>query len=126
MDPLEVKIRPGDLQDAIENILRDYGDLVFEATDEALGEAQKVLIKNLKDASPRRTGRLAKNWKGKRYRGMRAVYNSTMVPGKNGEIPLSNILEYSPVRGKPFIKKTFDSSVNEMAQAVVNKIKNEV
>jgi hypothetical protein len=117
-----------DLQDSINEILRDYGDVVYQATEEGLDAAQKVLIKNLKSESPKKTGEFAKGWKGqKKYRLRRYVGNTTTVLGKKGEkIALANIIEYSTTRGKPFIKSTYQNSINEMATAVVNTIKREV
>lgn len=123
-----LKIKVADLQDAIAGILRDYGDVVYEATEEGLDAAEKVLIKNLKAASPKKTGEFAKSWKskGKKYKLVRIVGNTKTVPAKKGkEIPLANILEYSPVRGKPFIKDTYYASIEEMAAAVVAEIKKE-
>ena len=45
-----------------------------------------------------------------------------MVDGKKGKIPLSNILEYSTVRGKPFIKSTYEKSIPEMRDAIIKSI----
>jgi len=137
MDPLEVRVDSKNLQSAIENILRDYGDVVYEATAEGIKAAEKVLIKNLKAASPSIKNppkgyvkkNFAKNWKGKTSRDKlrRYVGNTTTVTDKKGnEIPLANILEYSTTRGKPFIKKTHEASIDEMANAVVAVIKREV
>jgi hypothetical protein len=120
-----MKVDINNLQVAVEDILRDYGDLIYQATEEGLTAAENVLIKNLKAASPKKSGKFAKSWKskGKKYKLKRYVGNTTMVQGKKGEIPLSNILEYSTTRGKPFIKRTYESSINEMATAVVTEIK---
>ncbi len=117
----------GNLQSAIEDALREYGDVVYEATEEGLAAAQNVLIKELKSASPKgETGKFAKSWKGKKkYKLKRYVGNTKVVKGKKSDtIPLSNILEYStksPHRG--FIKRTFENNINKMAAAVVAKIK---
>lgn len=119
-------ITPEQLSDAISEILEGYGDVVYTVTEEGLDKAEKFLIDNLKTASPKRTGRFAKNWKGKgrKYKLRRYVGNSTTVMSdKSGEIALANIFEYSTTRGRPFIKETFESSVPAMAQAVVNEIK---
>ena len=116
------------LEEAIMDALREYGDAVYVATEEGLAAAEKVLVKNLKAASPVRTGRFAKGWKGtgKRYKLVRFVGNNTTVTGKGGEkIALANILEYSTTKGKPFIKRTFQNSIDEMAAAVVAEIKRE-
>ncbi len=117
------------LQDAIIDILSEYGDVIYQATEEGLTVAEKVLIKKLKAASPKESGAFAKSWKskGKKYKLLRFVGNTQTVEGKNQEkIALANILEYSTVRGKPFIKKTYENSINEMAEAVVAEIKKEV
>jgi hypothetical protein len=124
-------IKPEGLQEAIADMLREYGDIVYNATDEGLEASQKVLIEKLKSASSQgATKRFRSSWKGKKYsrRGLsRYVHNTKMVKGAKGDIPLSNILEYSeksPHRG--FVKRTFDSSINEMAAAAVAIIKKEV
>lgn len=129
MGAIEIKVNTTSLQSAVEDILRDYGDVVYEATAEGIKAAEKVLIKNLKAASPKRSGKFAKGWKGKASRDKlrRYVGNTTTVTDKKGnEIPLANILEYSTTRGKPFIKKTHEASIDEMARAVVETIKREV
>ncbi|MDF2591397.1 MAG: hypothetical protein K0S75_863 [Clostridia bacterium] len=119
-------IKIDDLEGAIADILRGYGDVVYQATEEGLDAAQKVLIKNLKAASPKGISKqFAKSWKSKKkYKLKRYVGNTKMVPGKKGDIPLSNILEYSsnsPHQG--LIKRTYEKSINEMAAAVVAEIK---
>jgi hypothetical protein len=122
---MSVSIDINKLESAISEILKEYGDVVFNATDEALGAGEKVLINNLKAASPKKTGNYKKNWKGKgkKYKLRRFVGNTTTVLSKGKEVPLTNILEYSTTKGKPFVKKTYESSVNEIARAIVNEIK---
>ncbi len=118
-------IKIEDLQDAIFDILEEYGETVYIATEEGLDAAEKVLIKNMKAGSPSRTGDFKKKWRGSRrkYKLSRFVHNTKMVKGKKGTIPLTNILEYSSVRGNPFMKKVHEKSINEMAAAVVGTIK---
>lgn len=119
-------ITPDKISDAISDILAEYGDVIFIATEDALDAASDVLIRNLKAASPKKSGKFAKNWKskGRKYKLRRYIGNSTTVfSDKHGEIALANILEYSTTRAKPFIKETFEKSVPEMAQAMVNKVK---
>jgi hypothetical protein len=124
------KIDVNNLDVAVAELLEEYGDVVYQATEEGLNEAEKVLIKNLKAASPKgKTKDYRKSWKskGKKYKLRRYVGNTKMVQGKSGEIPLSNILEYSsksPHQGK--IKRTYEQSISEMAAAVVAEIKKEV
>lgn len=127
-------ITPEQLSDAISEILEGYGDVVYTVTEEGLDQAEKVLINNLRAATPNIKNppkgyikkKFAKNWKGKgrKYKLRRYVGNSTTVMSdKSGEIALANIFEYSTTRGRPFIKETFESSVPAMAQAVVDEIK---
>lgn len=125
------KVDINNLDEAIADILREYGDVVYQATEEGLTAAEKVLINNLKASSPKSPGggRYAKSWKGKgkKYKLRRYVGNTKTVQGKSGEIPLSNILEYSsksPHQG--LIKRTYEESINEMAAAMVAEIKKEV
>lgn len=123
------KIDVNNLEVAIADILREYGDVVYQATEEGLTAAEKVLINNLKADSPKDKGEYAKSWKGKgkKYKLRRYVGNTKTVKGKNSDtVPLSNILEYaskSPHQG--LIKRTYDASIEEMAAAVVAEIKKE-
>ena len=147
----DVRIRAIDLEKVIAEKLQEYGDLVFAVTNEALGVGEAILIERLKAASPVKTGAYKKGWKGtgKKYKMVRFVGNNTIVGGREkrkggrnfgrherefgkirsegtGEykkIPLSNILEYSTKHGHPHIKETFNSSVGEIAAAIVNEIK---
>lgn len=123
------KVDINNLDAAVAELLEEYGDIVYQATEEGLTAAEKVLIKNLKAASPSNSGEYKKSWKskGKKYKMRRYVGNTKTVQGKSGEIPLSNILEYSsksPHQGK--IKQTYEESINEMAAAMVAEIKKEV
>jgi hypothetical protein len=119
-----MKINIDDLAISIEEILDKYSDKIFFVTEEGLEDAEKVLINNLKAASPKDSGEFAKSWKGKgkKYKLRRYVGNTKMVEGKKGFIPLSNILEYSTVRGKPFIKDTYEKSIPEMRDAIIKSI----
>jgi len=113
---------------SVASILQGYGDVIYKATEEGLTAAEKILIKNLKALSPKLSGEYAKSWKGKgkKYKMRRYVGNTKMVQTKKGEIPLSTILEYStksPHQG--LIKHIYESSINEMAEAIVAEIKKE-
>ena len=115
------------LGSAIAKIIEEYGDTVYYATEDGLDEAEKILISELSNASPVKSGKFARSWKGKgrKYKLQRYVGNTKMVKNKGGKIPLSNILEYSTIRGKPFINRTHQRSINKMAAAIVATIKKE-
>jgi len=135
---MDVKVKPSDLQSAVEEILKDFGDKVYVATDEGLAAAEKVLINNLEAATPvmdqakapkgYKDKKLRKGWvgTGKKYRLLRFVGNKVAIEYKGRESPLSSILEYSKEHGHPFIRDTFESSIEEMAAATVATIKKEV
>jgi hypothetical protein len=115
------------LGSAIAKIIEEYGDTVYYATEDGLDEAEKILINELSAASPVKSGKFARSWKGKgrKYKLQRYVGNTKMVKSKGGKIPLSNILEYSTIRGKPFINRTHQRSINKMAAAIIAAIKKE-
>lgn len=127
MASTEVKIE--DLEGAIREILGDYEDVIFNATEEGLSAGEKILIKRLKEASPKDIPEYYKKWKGtkKKYKLRRFVGNTKTVKGaKSDTIPLSNVLEYSsksPHQG--LIKNTYEKSINEIASAIINEIKKE-
>ena len=113
-----------DLQSAIEEQLRAYGDIIYEATEVGLERAEKILIEALKAASPEDSREFIKSWKskGKKYKLKRYVGNTKTVQGKKSDIPLSNILEYSSKsKHQGFIKKTYEKTADKMAAAIVKK-----
>lgn len=119
-------IKVPNFADAISDILDDYMDSVYDATEEGLAAAEKVLVGELKKATPEKTGKFAKGWRGtgRKYKLMRFVGNEVTVKGKNGkEISLANIFEYSVIRGRPFIKATYENSLDKMYTAAVAAIK---
>ena len=116
------------LEVAISEIMEEYGEVVFKATEKGIKAGEKVLINNLKAKSPKDSGGYKKAWKGKRkkYKLKRYVGNTKTVKGKKGEIPLSNILEYSSnSKHKGLIKKTYNESVNDIARAIIDELKKE-
>ncbi len=116
------------LSDEINSILKNYSDKVYKATEEGLSAAEKILIGRLRSSSPKDSGEYAKAWrsKGKKYKLKRYVGNVKMIHNKDGEMPLSNVLEYSSKsKYQGLIKKTFESSVPEMAAAIVAEIAKE-
>lgn len=115
---------------AIIGALEEYTDTIYQATEKGLDAGEKYLIDELKSTSPKSEGGgdYAKSWKskGKKYKLKRYVGNVKLVKGKKGEIPLSNILEYStksPHQG--LIKRTYEASSDGITRAIINEIKKE-
>lgn len=124
----EAVISTRSLSDAISDILEEYGDVVYQTTEEGLNAAEKVLKNKLKQASPKDSGDFRKAWKGtgKKYKLARYVGNTKTVQSKGRNIPLSNIFEYSTTNhARPFVKQTFENSEDEMARAMIDAVKKE-
>lgn len=120
-----IKVDSAKFQDALQDALREYGDAVYIATEEGIEAAAEVLTEAEADASPKDSGKFKKAWKVKKGKGLsRYVTNTkTVKSSKSGDIPLVNILEYSPVRGNPFVKKTYEKAIPDMVDAVAKTIK---
>lgn len=129
-----VKITADKLNDAMFEILEDYGDIVYQSTKESLDAVANVLADALKKGSPKgKTGKYAKSWKVKEGKSSlyRYVYNSKTVDGKtkggkDKKIALSDILEYSTKRGHPHIKRIYEESIPDMVNAAIKELKKEI
>ena len=69
-------IRVDQLTEELSSILADYAADVTAAVNDAAKETAKETAEKLKQASPKRTGKYAKDWK----------YKRTTVPGVNGPV----------------------------------------
>ena len=113
------------MDQVMKNLLEAFGEEVYQATEEGLDEAEKILVNKLAAASPKDTGKFAKAWKGtgRKYKLVRLIGNTTQVQGEDKtKIALANILEYSTTRGRPFIKSTYNDSVDEIVAAIIASI----
>lgn len=113
------------LDKQFQNILKEYSQELHEEIENGLTEAGKTLIERLKLASPvgESTPHFKDLWEMKtKYKGVRYVGNTKTIPYKNGNIPLSNILEYGP-HAKPFISRTFETNKELLYSIVTNKLK---
>lgn len=122
---MSVKIKTDGIELALEDILKNYQDLLTSATEEGLDDAAEIFLKNAESMSPRRTGDYARSWavKEKKYRLRRYVGNTKAVKGKKSDaVPLINVLEYSAVRGRKHVQKIFNASLNGMVEAIAKKI----
>jgi len=122
---MPIKVNSAKFQNALEETLREYGDSVYIATEEGIEAAAKVLSEEEANASPKDSGKFRRSWKIKKGKGLsRSITNTrTVKSSKNGDIPLVNILEYSKIRGNPFVKKTYEKAIPDMVDAVAKTIK---
>lgn len=113
------------LAEELKGVLSEYTDELLKQKEVALDKASDFFVDKLEKASPSRTGEFKKNWKRTdKYKGVRYVGNST-VASKNkeygGDIPLSNILEFSK-NGKPFIRATFEQNKDKIIDIIVDEM----
>lgn len=120
-----IKVNSAKFQEALKDTLREYGDIVYIATEEGIQAAAEVLAEKEADESPKKSGKLKKSWKVYKGKGLSRIVGSTRTvkSSKNGDIPLVNILEYSKIRGNPFVKKTYEKAIPDMVEEVIKTIK---
>lgn len=120
-----IKVDSTKFQEALEDTLREYGDAVYIATEEGIQAAAEVLAEKEAAESPKESGKLKKSWKVHKGKGLSRTVGSTRTvkSSKNGNIPLINILEYSKIRGNPFVKKTYEAAIPDMVEEVIKTIK---
>ena len=119
----DTTISINDLAAAIQKELDDYGKAVITSSEEALDAGAKVIQDALKEASPRRRPLLYKTWRVQKYRGERYIGATATAKGRSGEIPLTNILEFSTKHGHPFIQATYERTIPAATQAYINTLK---
>lgn len=110
------------LEQEFKKIITEYRETAFEAVEAALDEVSLDMQKKLEAASPVGVGfpHFKDSWDRKlQYVNVRYIGNTKKVPRGAGSsaadgIPLSNILEHSNTRGRPFIKRTWNSNKNEI------------
>ena len=108
------------------DILNEYSQELFESKEQALDKASDYLMERLEQESPTRTGEFKRSWvRTTKYKGVRYIGNSA-VGSKNQygyDIPLSNLIEFSS-KGKPFIRRTFEESKDELIKIIKGEIEN--
>lgn len=96
-----------DFTGAVEKLLDQYSQDLSSAVESGLDEAEKYLINQMIEASPKETGDYKSHWKaGTSGKGYRRVVNDKTVPWKGRQQSLAGILEYSTQHGKPHIEAT--------------------
>ena len=111
------------LAQELKNILSEYSDELNQQKEIALDKAADFLVDQLRSETPINTGRTRNSWsRTTKYKGVRYIGNSaTTNRGKNKEIPITNLLEFGK-NGKPFIRRTFDNSKNEIIEIIKREV----
>lgn len=104
--------------DEIKKALSEYSQEVSENVEAGLDEASDFLVSELENSTPVKTGKTRDSWeRSTKYKGVRYINNSALT--EEG-IPIVNILEYSSDHGSPFVKDTFDKSINDI-ESILSK-----
>ena len=112
--------------DAIQQILHEYRRAVLGGIEQGIDEGANLFIKEAQKVSPVDTGEYQSSWTVKpmnRAKYVRYVGNTKRVRGKNGPIPLINILEFSSTHGKPHVGTAVANSHDQIINLVISKIK---
>lgn len=111
----------------LREVLNEYANELIHEKEIALDKAADFLLEKLEQNSPEGdTGVFKQSWtRTDKYTGVRYLGN-TDVGGKNEygyDIPLSNLIEFS-VKGKPFIRRTFEENKQQIIQIIKGELEN--
>ena len=120
------KVSINNLDSAIKGILEEYQEDVTEKVKEVLPKVGKDTVKELKQTSPKKTGRYAKGWKTKveegRLGSVVTVYNSDRYQ-------MTHLLEKGHasrnggrVSGRPHIKPAEDHATKNVVDEIKRSI----
>ena len=113
---------------AVKEALNDIVDVTYEQIDKGLDKAMDYMIDKLVAATPEGTGLTKESWQGEgKYKNVRYINNTRTRPGnplkgEGANVPVVNLLEYSSIKGKPFVART----VQAEQQNIINIIKGEI
>lgn len=113
---------------AVKEALNEIVDVTYEQIDKGLDKAMDYMIDKLVAASPPGSGLTKNSWVGEgKYKNVRYINNTRTRPGnrlkgEGANVPVINMLEYSSIKGKPFVART----VQAEQQNIINIIKGEI
>ena len=113
---------------AVKEALNEIVDVTYEQIDKGLDKAMDYMIDKLVAATPEGAGLTKESWKGEgKYKNVRYINNTRTRPGnplkhEGANVPVVNLLEYSSIKGKPFVART----VQAEQQNIINIIKGEI
>ena len=121
-----MKIRPAELQSAVDEILKEYSDDISEVVNASIAEVAKIGAKVLKTAGTfKGTGKYKKSWSVKIEK-KRITTSATVYNKKPG---LTHLLEFGHVKQDGGRTKAFEhiAPVNDKVQSeVINKIEEKI
>lgn len=94
-----MKTDGSDFARQVEQLLKEYGDTVFKAIDEALPKVSKEAVQKLRHTSPRgATGDYAKGWRWQKVKSGRGRFVSAVISGRKPTYRLAHLLEHGHAR----------------------------
>lgn len=116
--------------DELKLILQKIKQEVSEKREKALNEASIYLKQKFEEATWVKSGKLKASWiLNDKYKNVRYIYNIDILPAGDGNpfggVPKLNLVEYSKIHGKPFVRKTFDANVYSLEKIMEKVLKEE-
>lgn len=112
------------IYNGLSKILNEYKYEISESKEKALNEMADFMLSKLKSNSPigKSTPHLRDKWDvEKKYKNVKYIYNTDTVKYQGRDVPLLNILEFSQLHGRSFVRSTFEKN----KQALINIFKKE-
>lgn len=114
------------LGEEMSKYIKDMTSTMENNVEKGLNEASEYLKKQLENNTPADSGELKKSWEiTKKYKGVKYIYNTKLIPSKSEMIPLLNVIEFSTLHGKPFVRRTFDQNENQIKEIIIKNINKE-
>jgi hypothetical protein len=123
------KIKVGQLAAEIQKNLSIYSKEVTEQINDSVGKVAKKSVKELKNTSPKETGKYSKGWTSKKEVG--SFGSQVYVVHNKKRYQLAHLLEFGHAKrgggrtaGRPHIKPVEDKAIREFTKKVEEAVKN--
>ena len=108
----------------VKKILKELGERVEKAAEEATKENAERLIEEMKNRVPVNSGRLRDSIHTKKTgKGATIKYKVIVDASDEKDYKYAKIVEFSPKINKPFMYPSFDGLRNSMKEHLINKIR---
>ncbi|MGN1200858.1 MAG: HK97 gp10 family phage protein [Candidatus Caccovivens sp.] len=102
----------------IQESLKEFETEIEKNCEEALSEAEELLVNELTNNTPTDTSNTKNSWisTSKKYKKVRYINNTALTETEyKGEyVPIVNLLEFSTNHGKPFARKVCDNNKDKI------------
>ena len=120
------KVQLTEFEQAMEDIMKKYGESARQAVAKALPQVGKDTVKELKSTSPKKTGAYASGWKYEMDPRKKSKNNSQMVVYNKDHYRLTHLLEHGhqkrnggePVKGIEHIAPAAEKAEREALELI--------